>query len=98
MNSGNARGSTLNDKSRHFAHRPLNEDVLHSAQEDVLGEVEWNERQSPEKGGTWLAPLGKRVSQFVANEPLKASLLAMTLGAVLTLVLQHGPSRGKPRT
>ena len=94
MTPGNTHGSALNEKPRHCAHRPLAEDVLHSAQEDVAGEVVWQNR---EIAHTRSGSLGKRVSNFAASEPLKASLLAMALGAVLTLVVQRGLARGKAR-
>ena len=94
MNPGNTHGSALNEKPKLCAHRPLAEDVLHSAQEDVVGEVTWQNRHVAQ---TQPGPLRRRVSNFAANEPLKASLLAMALGAVLTLALQRGLARNKAR-
>ncbi len=94
MNPGNTHSSPLNEKPRHSAHRPLAEDVLHSAQEDVMGEVVWKNRDDAH---ILSEPLAKRVSNFVAREPLKASLLAMAVGAMLSLALQHGLARGKAR-
>ena len=94
MNPGNTHGSPLSEQPRHCAHRPLAEDVLHSAQEDVMGEVVWKSRDDAHAQP---GPLVRRVSNFAANEPLKASLLAMALGAVLTLALQRGLARNKAR-
>jgi hypothetical protein len=94
MNPGNTHGSALNEKPRHCAHRPLAEDVLHSAQEDVAGEVVWKNRDVAQAQP---GPLRRKVSNFAASEPLAASLLAMALGAVLTLALQRGLARGKAR-
>jgi formate/nitrite transporter FocA (FNT family) len=37
------------------------------------------------------------VSNFAARQPLKASLLAMAAGAMLTLALQRGLAQGKAR-
>ncbi len=94
MNPGNTHGSTMSEKPKPCAHRPLTEDVLHSAQEDVAGEVVWKNRDAtPPRGGA----LGKNVSNFAAREPLMASLMAMAVGAVLTLALQRGLARGKAR-
>jgi hypothetical protein len=94
MNPGNTHGAPFSEKSKPFAHRSLAEDVLHSAQEDVLGEVVWQIRDGAHvRSGL----LGKRVSNFVAREPLKASLLAMAIGAMLTLALQRGLAQGKAR-
>jgi len=94
MNPGNTHGSALNEKPRHCAHRPLAEDVLHSAQEDVAGEVvRLNHEIAHARSGS----LGKRVSDFASREPLTASLLAMALGAMLTLALQRSLARGKAR-
>ncbi len=94
MNPGNTHGATFSAKSKPCAHRPLAEDVLHSAQEDVAGEVVWNNRDGAQ---ALPEPLGRRVSNFAASEPLTASLLAMALGAVLTLALQRSLARGKAR-
>jgi hypothetical protein len=94
MNPANTHGSPLSEKPRHFAHRPLAEDVLYSAQEDAAGEVVWKSRDDahaqPER-------LVKRVSNFAASEPLKASLLVIAVGAMLTLALQRVLARGKAR-
>jgi hypothetical protein len=94
MNPGNTHDSALSEKPKHCAHRPLAEDVLHSAQEDVLGEVIW---QSHDDTHAWPGLLGRRVSNFAARQPLKASLLAMAAGAMLMLALQRGLARGKAR-
>jgi hypothetical protein len=95
MNPGNTHASALSEKSRPCAHRPLAEDVLHSAREEVVGEVV---RQSRDGEHARPESLKKRVADFAANEPLKASLLAMALGAVLTLTLQRSLARGKARS
>ena len=94
MNPGNTHGSALNEKPRLCAHRPLAEDVLHSAQEDMVEEVTW---QNGHVAQARPESLRKRVSSFAASEPLTASLLSMALGAVLTLVLQLGLARNKAR-
>ena len=94
MNPGNTHGSALSEKPRLCAHRPLAEDVLHSAREDVAGEVAW---QNGHVAQARPGPLRKRVSSFAASEPLTASLLSMALGAVLTLALQRGLARNKTR-
>jgi hypothetical protein len=94
MNPGNPHGSALNEKPRHCAHRPLAEDVLHSAQEDMAGEVV---RQNRDVAHAQQGSLKRRASNFAASEPLTLSLLAMALGAVLTLALQRGLARGKAR-
>ena len=94
MIPGNTHGSALNEKPRLCAHRPLTEDVLHSAQEDVAGEVV---RQNRVIAHAHSGSLGKRVSDFASREPLTASLLAMALGAMLTLALQRSLARGKAR-
>lgn len=87
-----SHGSALNEKPRLCAHRPLAENVLHSAREDVAGEVAWQNRHVAQARP---GPLRRRVSSFAASGPLTASLLAMALGAVLTLVLQRGLARRK---
>jgi hypothetical protein len=92
MNPGNTHGSALNEKPRLCAHRPLAEDVLHSAQEDVAGEVAWQNRHVAQSQP---GPLRRKVSNFAASEPLTASLLAMALGAALTLAVQRSLARGK---
>ena len=94
MNPANTHGSPLSEKPKPFAHRPLAEDVLYSAQEDAAGEVVWKSRDDTlaQPG-----PLVKRVSNFAASAPLKASLLAMAVGAMLTLALQRALARGKVR-
>lgn len=94
MNPGNTHGSPLSEKPGLCAHRPLAEDVLHSAQEDVVGEVFWKNRDAER---TVQGPLQTRVLNFVAREPLKASLSAMALGAVLVLAVQRVLARGKSR-
>lgn len=94
MNPGNTHGSPLSEQPRRCAHRPLAEDVLYSAQEDAAGEVVWKSRDDAHARP---GPLVTRMSNFAASEPLKASLLAMAVGAVLTLALQRGLARGKAR-
>ena len=94
MNPANNYGSPLSEKQKPLAHRPLAEDVLYSAQEDAAGEVVWKSRDhahaQPE------LPI-KRGANFATSDPLKASLLAMAVGAMLTLALQRGLARGKAR-
>ena len=97
MHPGNSHGSTLDKKTRHFARRSLEEEVLHSAQEDLMGEAFWRGLLSPPGARTWLTPLENKVSDFAGRQPLKASFLAMALGALLVLALQRGLTRGKAR-
>lgn len=94
MNHGNTHGLALSEKPRYCAHRPLAEDVMRSAREDVVGEVVWHNREPAHERP---APLEKSGPIFAASEPPWASLLAMAVGAVLTLALQRGLARGKAR-
>lgn len=94
MNPDHTHGSPLRDQPRACAHRPLAEDVMHSAREEVTGEVILHNRAAaPERP----ASVEKSGPNIAASEPLLASLLAMAAGAVLTLALQRRFARGKAR-
>lgn len=97
MHPGNTH-TKIHQKPEHSAHRPLNEEVLHSAQEDMLGEAVWRGLLSPPDTHTWLTPLENKVADFAGRQPLRASLLAMSLGALMVLALQLSLAKGKART
>ena len=60
-----------------------------------MGEVVW---QSRDDAHAWPGLLRKRVSNYAAREPLKASMLAMAIGAMLTIALQRGLAQGQARS
>ena len=98
MIPGNTHIAPSSEKPKHCAHRPLAEAVLHSAQEEVMADTVRSGPASPGNEYTRMTSMEKRVSDFATREPLKASLLAMAIGALLTLALQRGLAQGKART
>jgi hypothetical protein len=93
MNPGNSRTSGL-ENTRSLVHRSLSEDVLQSAQEDVLGEFvplrDTTEKQASSTARNWLAPLQDQLASYTTKETLKASLIALAAGVLLALVIGGG--------
>jgi len=94
MNPGNTHGTTLNDKPRHLAHRRLDEDVLHSAQEDMFGEPASEAQHGMTALQEWLGPVKRKITGFTTRKPLTAALFAMAMGGLLILALERSLLRG----
>ena len=95
MNPGTSHGVTLNDKPRRRAHRRLDEDVLHSAQEEVFCAPM---TMAPARAGSvsdWLVHVEQRMACYAAQKPRTATLMAMAIGGLLTLSLARSLARGK---
>ena len=97
MNPGNTHGATLNDKPRHLAHRRLDEDVLHSAQEEVLcGPLSMGSFE-PGNAQSRLTPVQMKMASYAAQQPLRAALFTMAIGGLLALAVQRSLVRVKWR-
>ncbi len=71
------------------AHRPLHEEVLQSAVEVAKGEVLQSDVQQKLVEFTLQQRLADKASRFVLMQPMKASMLAASAGAMLALLLQQ---------
>jgi len=97
MNPGNTHGATLNDKPRQFAHRRLDEEVLHSAQEEVLCGPMSIVSSAPVSAQSRLTQVEMKMACYAAQQPLRAALFAMAIGGLLTLAVQRSVMRVKWR-
>lgn len=74
-----------------LSHRPLNEEVLQSAVEAAKDEVFNTNTAQPHshEARRLYQRMEDRLTQFVLLEPIKASVMAASLGALMALVLEH---------
>lgn len=75
------------------SHRPLNEDVLQSAVEAVKDEVLGSVQPHTRYARRIYQGIEDRLTRFVMQEPMKASIMALCAGALLALVLEKSLKR-----
>jgi len=75
------------------AHRPLHEEVLQSAVEVAKSEVLQPELHQKKLKFSLQQRLADNANRFVLRQPIKASMLAAGVGAMLVLLLQQSLKR-----
>ena len=75
------------------SHRPLNEDVLQSAVEAAKDEVFNTAPPYQHDTHRFYQRVEGQLTHFVLREPMKASVMAAGVGALLAVVLEHSLKR-----